>query len=120
VPKDGDVRIVQWAVEATLERLVKQGVKAFAYQGAILHAKTAVVDDQLVTIGSYNLDHRSLRYNLEVNLAVHDATFASSVRSNIDRDIVERSVPWTLETLRARGFFRRLLGEFALLFARFL
>jgi cardiolipin synthase len=119
VPERGDVTFVQWAVEATLERLVRSGVKAFAYRGAVLHSKTAVCDEMYATIGSYNLDHRSLRYNLEVNLAIHGEAFAQHVRKSIDADIAV-SVPWTYEVLRNRGFFRRLLGEFALLFARFL
>jgi cardiolipin synthase len=119
VPVRGDVPLVQWAVEATLERLTKEGVQAFAYSGAVLHSKTAVVDDQLVTIGSYNLDHRSFRYNLEVNLAIRSATFAAIVKTSVARDI-ERSVAWTHHVLRNRGFFRRMLGELANLFARFL
>lgn len=119
VPERGDVPVVQWAVEATLERLTKQGVRAFAYAGAILHSKTAVTDERFCTIGSYNLDHRSFRYNLEVNLAVDSPAFAAVVKRSIDNDIA-RSLEWTHDVLRARGFFRRLLGKFATLFARFL
>jgi cardiolipin synthase len=119
VPEHGDVTVVQWAVEATLERLTRLGVQAFAYRGRVLHAKTAVVDDAFVTVGSYNLDHRSWRYNLEVNLAVHGEPFARKVRQAVERDLAA-SVPWTHDVLRARGWLRRLLGEFALLFARFL
>jgi len=119
VPANGDVTFVQWAVEAQLERLVKNGIRAWAFAGSVLHSKTAVVDDALVTIGSYNLDHRSFRYNLEVNLAIDAAPFAKIVKSSIDRDL-EASVEWTHEVLRNRGFLRRLLGEIVLLFARFL
>jgi cardiolipin synthase len=119
VPARGDVPFVQWAVEAGLERLTKAGVRAWAYTGAVLHSKTAVVDERLATIGSYNLDHRSVRYNLEVNLAIDSVEFGAVVRGSIDRDI-EISAEWTHEVLKKRGFFRRMLGEFALLFARFL
>lgn len=119
VPSNGDVTVVQWAVEAQLERLVKSGIRAWAYAGAVLHSKTAVVDDARATIGSYNLDHRSFRYNLEVNLAVDAPGFAGLVKRSIDRDL-EASVEWTLDVLRGRGLLRRLLGEFALLFSRIL
>lgn len=119
VPARGDVPFVQWALEEGLERLVKSGVRAYAYTGAVLHSKTMVVDERLATIGSYNLDHRSIRYNLEVNLAVDSPSFGAIVRGSIDRDVTG-STEWTLEVLRGRGFFRRLLGKFAHLFARFL
>ncbi|MGZ3454889.1 MAG: phospholipase D-like domain-containing protein, partial [Polyangiales bacterium] len=119
VPANGDVTFVQWAVEAGLERLTKVGVRAWAYTGAVLHAKTAVVDGRLTTIGSYNLDHRSVRYNLEVNLAIDSPEFGAMVRDSIERDI-EKSTEWPHDVLKKRGFLRRMLGEFALLFARFL
>lgn len=119
VPANGDVTVVQWAVEAQLERLVKNGIRAWAYAGSVLHSKTAVFDDQHATIGSYNLDHRSFRYNLEVNLAVDSPTFAALVKASMNRDL-EASVEWTSEVLQKRGWMRRLLGEIALLFARFL
>lgn len=119
VPEHGDVPVVQWAVEATLERLTKRGVRAWAYAGAILHSKTAVVDGRLGTIGSYNLDHRSFRYNLEVNLGVDSPDFAAVMKRSVEADIA-RSIEWTHEVLRQRGFFRRMLGELAILFARFL
>jgi cardiolipin synthase len=119
VPARGDVPVVQWAVEAVLERLTKRGVRAFAYAGSVLHSKTALIDGRRATIGSYNLDHRSFRYNLEINLAVDDPGFGAIVRASIDDDVAA-SEAWTHEVLRARGFFRRALGEFALLFARFL
>lgn len=120
VPARGDVTIVQWATEATVERLVRKGVDVFGYGRAILHAKTAVVDDELVTIGTYNLDERSHLYNLEVNLAVRSRAFAAIVRAAVERDLATSAEPWTLEALRARGFFRRLFGAIALLFAQFL
>ncbi|MEO7094604.1 MAG: phospholipase D-like domain-containing protein, partial [Polyangiales bacterium] len=119
VPEVSDLTFVQWAVEATLERLTKIGVQAYAYRGAVLHAKTAVVDDDLVTIGSYNLDARSFRYNLEANLAVRNVGFAAVVRSALEEDFAH-SVNWTYEVLRSRGFLRRWIGELMRLFARFL
>lgn len=119
VPQRGDVTFVQWAVEATLERLTKRGVRAFAYRDEVLHSKSAVVDSQRSTIGSYNLDHRSFRYNLEVNLAIDSSAFGAVMKRSVEQDI-ERSVEWTHDVLRSRGFFRRMLGEVAILFARFL
>jgi cardiolipin synthase len=119
VPEQSDLTFVQWAVETTLERLAVHGIEAYAYRGAILHAKTAVIDDDLVTVGSYNLDRRSFRYNLEVNVAAKSAAFAMRVRQSIEQDLAH-STRWTLESLQSRGWIRRLLGWFAMLFARFL
>ncbi len=119
VPEVSDLPFVQWACEATIARLLPHGVEAYAYRGAVLHSKLAVVDDELVTIGSYNLDRRSSRANLEVNVAARSAELARVVRRSIEQDLAH-SVRWTDAELRARGLFWRLVRAFALLFARWL
>ena len=68
------------AMSAVMGRLLEVGARVFAYQGRVLHAKTAVFDTEMVTVGTYNLDARSRRYNRESNIAVHDRTVASGYR----------------------------------------
>ena len=65
-----DVPVVQFAVEALFDTLLRHGVEIWTLPAPMLHAKTAIIDDAFTTIGSYNLDERSWRKNLEVNLAV--------------------------------------------------
>ena len=72
--------VVQFAVEALFDTLLRHGVEIYVLPGTMLHAKTAIIDDAFTTIGSYNLDERSWRKNLEVNLAVEDPRFARHVR----------------------------------------
>jgi cardiolipin synthase len=59
-----------------------------------------------VTVGSYNMDERSWRKNLELNLAVEDAAFAQHVRGWFERDLAE-ATPVELATWRERSFLRR-------------
>ncbi len=106
VPSTGDVPIVQLAVEALFESLLRRGVRIWALPGPMLHAKTAIIDDRFTTIGSFNLDQRSWRKNLEVNLAVEDARFAQHVRRWFELDL-ERASPVDLEAWRRRSLSRR-------------
>jgi len=106
VPARGDVPIVQFAVEATFEQLLRHGVEVYALPGPILHSKIAIVDETFATIGSYNLDERSWRKNLEVNLAVEDSAFARHVRRWYEHDLA-RALPIDLATWRQRGTLRR-------------
>jgi cardiolipin synthase len=73
----------------------------------MMHAKTAVVD-RWATVGSYNLDYRSLRYNLEVNVASSDGTFVESVEKSVRSDLARcrevDPVAWS-----QRPWLRRLL-----------
>ena len=106
VPRKGDVPIVQLAVEALFEKLMRRGVEIWTFPDRMLHAKTAIIDDAFTTIGSFNLDRRSWRKNLEANLVVQDAAFARHVRSWFERDL-ESSVRVDPEKWRERSLARR-------------
>jgi len=93
-------------------------VRLYEWGGPILHAKTAVVDQAWCTAGSYNMDHRSLLMNLEVNLHVLDAGFAAGLAQALRGDIaLSREI--TLERWRARSVRERLLENWWRLFRYF-
>jgi cardiolipin synthase len=106
VPRKGDVPIVQLAVEALFEKLMRRGVEIWVFPDRMLHAKSAIIDDAFTTIGSFNLDRRSWRKNLEANLAVQDAAFARHVRSWFERDL-ETAVQVDPAKWRERSLARR-------------
>jgi cardiolipin synthase len=106
VPSKSDVMIVQYALEALYESLLRNGVEIYCHSGPMMHAKTTIIDDEYASIGSYNLDERSQTKNLEVNLAVEDAPFATYVRKWFDRD-VETANHLDLYEWRARPLARR-------------
>jgi cardiolipin synthase A/B len=106
IPQGGDIPVVQLAMEHAAASLLRKGVRFWVYPGRMMHSKVAVIDGSFVTIGSYNLDHQSLRFNLECNLAVIDEVFARQVRAGFERDLQE-AVP--LEGM-VRSQWRKLLG----------
>ena len=87
IPAKSDVPVVQFASEALFDTLLRHGVDLFTLPGTMLHAKTAIIDDTFTTVGSYNLDERSWRKNLEINLAVEDRSFARHVRTWFEHDL---------------------------------
>lgn len=96
-----DVRLMQLASRSLYRRLVKQGIEIWEYQPQVLHAKQIVLDD-IVYIGSANLDPRSLRINFEIVLRIRNAALAAAARRQFETDIAERSVTITREQLRQR------------------
>lgn len=108
VPMHGDLAFVQYAVEALFDTLLRHGVQVWALPGPMLHAKTAIIDESFTTIGSYNLDQRSWRKNLEVNVAIEDAAFARHVRGWFEQDLTQAR-PVERGSWRRRSFVRRPL-----------
>ena len=95
------------AARHTYSRLLRRGVEMYEYQAAKLHTKLAIVDD-VVHVGSANLDFRSLFINMEIVLRVDDAAFAAAMRSYFEREIQD-SERITLSLHRRRAnLWRRL------------
>ena len=111
VPSKGDILPFQLASEAFWGRALRYGIRIFRWQGAMLHAKTAVIDDQWATVGSFNLDHRSWSMNLEVNVNVVGPRFARELRSVFSRD-QERCLELTREEWRGRPWHLRVAQDF--------
>jgi cardiolipin synthase len=119
VPANGDILPVQLASQALLGRILRCGIRVFLWQGAMLHAKTAVIDDDWSTVGSFNLDHRSWSMNLEVNVNVVEPAFAARLREVWERDEA-LCVELTREAWRARPLLKRLIERFFFLFHRWM
>ncbi len=115
VPARSDVRLVQYASRALFTKLLRAGVRLYEWSASMLHAKTAAVDRFWSVVGSYNLDHRSLRYNLEVAVGVLDETFARELETQFLAD-AQHCTEVQLERWERRGFFTRLIERLAYLF----
>jgi phosphatidylserine/phosphatidylglycerophosphate/cardiolipin synthase-like enzyme len=68
--------------EFTLYELVSSGIVegAVTYEPVFLHSKVMVVDDVWATVGSANINERSIYSEFEANVAVEDRGFASELR----------------------------------------
>jgi cardiolipin synthase len=71
IPGRSDVPMVKWAANPILRFLAMKALPIYEYQKSILHAKTMILDDE-VFIGSFNLNHRSLLHDLEVEVILND------------------------------------------------
>ena len=68
------------AARAVFGPLLAAGVRIWQSR-AVVHTKVLAVDDAFVSIGSYNFDHRSLAYNLEMVVNVLDARASKATSS---------------------------------------
>lgn len=71
LPDHSDSMILTAASASFVEECLRAGVKFFFYTKGMLHAKTMIVDDEFVTVGSTNFDFRSFEHNFEANVVIH-------------------------------------------------
>lgn len=87
LPSISDFTPVLYAGRSYYTRLLKAGVKIHELQDAVLHAKTAVIDGVVSTVGSSNLDWRSFTGNNEVNAVVIGEDFGGAMTRMFERDL---------------------------------
>ncbi|HEY3356210.1 MAG TPA: phospholipase D-like domain-containing protein [Polyangia bacterium] len=117
VPAWGDLMSAHFASRNLFDRLLAAGVRIHLWPDAVMHAKTAVIDGLWSTVGSFNLDHRSIVHNIELNLNVVDAAFGAEMDAMFDADRARCQevvlFEWRLRALGER-FLERLfyLGRY--------
>jgi cardiolipin synthase len=67
-----DVPLVPDVVYYNLRKLMKRGARIWRYRPGFHHSKIMMVDGQYCTVGSTNLDARSLRFDYEINALIID------------------------------------------------
>jgi cardiolipin synthase len=87
LPVAFDVRAVYYASHHLYEGLLRRGVRIFEWPERMMHAKSGVIDGVWSTIGSYNLDRRSLVHNLEIGLVVLDRRIGAEMQEQFERDL---------------------------------
>lgn len=110
LPGVSDIAVTSMAARGAHQFLLRRGIHVYELTGTILHGKTMVIDDQVLTIGSANLDFRSFRYNREIVLTILDRTLAQEARAQLERDM-ERSNRMTLKHIRHRSFWHQVGGS---------
>jgi cardiolipin synthase A/B len=102
-----DKRVCQLTSESLYERVVDGGVRLWAFQPSMMHAKVTTVDGLAAVIGSANMNRRSLSHDEEVVLTVLDPGAARALEADFFADL-ERSeriepVRWADRPLRQKA-----------------
>lgn len=111
LPAKNDVPLVQWASRSLYSRLLKSNIRIFEYQNQVLHAKTMIIDNWC-TVGSHNLNHRSMLHDLEAEIVISDNDSLEKMTVQWTRDI-QNSREITLESLGHRSFVIRSIERMA-------
>lgn len=107
-----DVLVSQLAGQSLYRRFLQAGVRIHEYQPQILHAKLIIVDD-VVYVGSSNLDQRSLTINYELMVRFENKEMAKQAREIFAR-LVKNSTPVHLAAWRkSRTVWRKMKQRFA-------
>lgn len=87
VPKKGDSAVVDMANRSFFGDLLEAGVEIYLYEKGFVHSKTFVIDGELASVGTANLDIRSFSLNFEVSALLFDKNLAKTLREDFYTDL---------------------------------
>ena len=90
VPGIPDKKIVYSLTTSYFETLIKNGVKIYKYTPGFVHSKVFVSDDNIATVGTINLDYRSLYLHFECGVFMQDVDVVKDVKQDLI-DTIEKS-----------------------------
>ncbi|MGO4546895.1 cardiolipin synthase [Paenibacillus sp. 2TAB23] len=105
IPGVGDSKLVLLATLSYLQEMLDAGVKVYRYEKGFIHAKVMIVDHMLATVGTANVDLRSLLSNFELNAVL----FEKETINRLEADFIE-DLKHSCE-LERESFSRRPKGQ---------
>ena len=119
IPGKSDIPFTPDAAFYTANKLRKKGAEIYVYNGGFHHSKIMMVDSLFCTVGSTNLNSRSLRYDYEVNAFIFDKETTHELSTMFGHDKLDSTL-LTKEEYKKRSGWKRFVGWFANLFTPFL
>ena len=90
IPGIPDKKIVYTLSESYVTPLVEGGVKVYKYTPGFVHAKVFVSDDKIATVGTINMDYRSLYLHFECGCYLEEVDVIKDIKKDLD-DTIKKS-----------------------------
>ena len=120
VSEKSDIPITPDCMFRQVHKFMKRGATVWLYQPGFHHSKVMMVDGRYCTVGSVNLDSRSLRYDFEENAVIIDRNTTEELNRMFGRD-KQKSIRLTPEEWnRLRSPWQKFRGWCASLLSPFL
>lgn len=104
-----DKKMVFLATQSYYPQLVEGGVRIFQYRPGFVHSKVAVCDDKYATVGTINLDYRSLYFHFENGVYLYRCPAVMDIKNDIIKTL-EDCTNITLDLCRKNMFFQLVQG----------
>lgn len=111
-----DKRYVHTLTRSAYPLLLENGIEIYEYEKGFIHAKTFLCDDEIATVGSVNMDYRSLYLHFECGVLLYGQRVLSDIKKDFEK-IISDSRKITVEECKKAGFFVRLLRSILRVFA---
>ena len=81
-PNIPDKKIIFYVTQSYYHQLVDAGIKIYQFAPGFLHAKCYVSDDKIATVGTINMDYRSLYLHFECGVYLYGASAVAAIKED--------------------------------------
>ena len=110
MPHIPDKKYVYLLARTYYPELIASGVKIYEYEPGFTHAKIFVSDDEKATVGSINLDFRSLYLHFECGVFIYRNPVVRDIEKDF-QDTLEKCQKVTMTEVRNRSTFVKIYGQ---------
>lgn len=104
-----DKKIINETTKSFYPNLIANGVKIYEYEPGFIHAKTFLCDDKYATVGSVNLDYRSLYLHFECGVWMSDTECISAIKDDFEKTFAQCNLAQVQKSSLVRKLFRGVL-----------
>ncbi|MGJ9383853.1 cardiolipin synthase [Salipaludibacillus sp. CF4.18] len=116
VPEISDSGLAKYATSSYFSEMLADNIEIYKYKKGFLHEKVIIIDEQFASVGTANLDLRSMHLNFEVNAFLYETESVKDLVEHfkedlLDSDLLDRSF------YEKRGALEKTKESFARLFS---
>ncbi len=116
IPNKPDHPFVYRATQYYAKELINWGAEVYQYEGGFLHSKVVIIDNEVATVGSANMDIRSFSLNFEANAFIYDRQLATQLELQFNEDVAQ-SLQLTQDYFDQQSIWMKFKQKFSRLFS---
>jgi len=116
IPYKSDSFFSYWCTNSYVQELLEANIKVYMYTNGFNHSKIMMIDDDISTVGTANMDTRSFEQNFEINALLYNKKLTMNLAESFRLDISE-SLEINSDIWRQRPFLKKLLESIIRLFS---
>jgi cardiolipin synthase len=116
LPYRSDSRMATWGSRSYFQQLLEANIEIYLYNKGFTHSKLLIIDDEIASAGTANMDIRSFSQNFEANIIIYDKSIVRKLKDDFENDIKD-CVKVDYETFAERPVKQKIAESAARLFS---
>lgn len=116
LPGIPDKKYANMVAKTYYRELISSGVKVYEYKNGFVHSKVMIADDTIATVGTVNLDYRSLYLHFECGSVLYHDQEINQIEFDFQESI-QRSNLITMKEYQKISVSKKIIGRFLRLIA---